>query len=129
MSIPELIVTRAPLDAAIGAHEPKATATTPGLTEAAREVWAGAVTGAEFGIWECTPGTFTARRDGYTELCHLLSGEVTLVTEGGAETTLAAGDAFVMPSGWVGTWHVHSPLRKLYVVIPDVAPGGSPAAG
>lgn len=119
MSIPELIVTRAPAEGEVGTHVPKPTAVTAGLTEADHEVWADAEGRAQFGVWECTPGTFTARRDGYSELCHLLSGGVTLVTDGGAEVTLTAGDAFVMPSGWVGTWHVHSPLRKLYVIIPD----------
>jgi len=43
--------------------------------------------------------------------------------EGRPAVELAAGDTLVMPSGWRGTWDVREPLRKLYVIVDDAAPG------
>lgn len=105
------------LEAAIGPHTPKPTSLTDGQTEAVRSLWEqGRV---DTGIWECTPGTFTAERDGHTEICTILSGSVTLEVEGEEPEHLKAGDVFVMPSGWKGVWHVHEPLRKHYTTIDD----------
>lgn len=104
---------------ALAPHRPKPTAVTPGLTEATSTLWSAVVGSGEAGFWECTAGEFTARRDGYTEVCHLLEGDVTVETEGGGSVRLGAGDSLVMPSGWVGRWIVHAPVRKLYVIVPD----------
>lgn len=104
-------------EGSIGAHAPKPTALTDGLTEATEPVWtSGRI---ETGLWECTPGRFTARRDGYTEICTVLSGSVTLHQEGREPITFGPGDVMVMPSGWVGEWEVHEPLRKHYTTIDD----------
>lgn len=96
---------------------PKPTALTPDLTEAAKRLWG--ADKVEVGIWECSPGSFTAVRNGYSEICQLLSGSVLVETEGGDSTELAAGDTLVMPSGWRGTWHVRTKLRKVYVIVTD----------
>lgn len=87
------------------------------MVEATGAVWSS--NGTEVGFWECSPGSFTARRDGYTEICQFLEGTVTVETDGGARAILAAGDTLVMPSGWSGTWHVHTTVRKTYVTITD----------
>jgi hypothetical protein len=101
----------------IGEHTAKPTALTAGLTEATEPVWAGGR--IETGLWECTPGRFTARRDGYTEICTILYGSVTITQEGQDPIRFGPGDVMVMPSGWVGEWDVHEPLRKHYTVIDD----------
>lgn len=101
----------------LGAPQPKPTATTPGLTEATLPVWSGGK--IETGVWECGVGSFTAVRDGYTEICYLISGEVTITAEGAAPRTYRGGDIVVMPSGWRGTWDVHTPVRKHYIVMDD----------
>ncbi|MHA3684080.1 cupin domain-containing protein [Leucobacter sp. HY1908] len=101
----------------LGPHAPKPTATTAGLTEAGTSVWqAGNI---DTGLWECTTGSFTAHREGYTEICTILSGRVTVEVAGEADIEFGPGDIMVMPSGWEGTWHVTEPLRKHYTTIQD----------
>lgn len=112
-----IALLRAAAQAPLGSPEPKPTALTPGLVEASMSVWDSADGRTNVGVWECSPGSFTARRDGYTEVCQLLEGRVTIDTEGGESVTLTAGDTMVMPDGWVGVWHVHEPLRKTYVIV------------
>lgn len=104
----------------LGPFLAKATATTPDVSEASLVLSSAAE--AEVGVWECTPGTFTARRDGYTEICQFLSGRVTVETTGGPSVTLSAGDTLVMPAGWEGTWHVHETVRKTYITVPVARP-------
>ena len=114
------ILTHAVHDTAnadLGAHQPKPTAVTEGLTEASATAYqAGRIA---TGLWECTPGTFTARRDGYTEICTILSGRVTIEVEGQDPEEFGPGDVMVMPSGWEGSWVVHEPLRKHFTTIDD----------
>ncbi|WP_449283085.1 cupin domain-containing protein [Leucobacter sp.] len=101
----------------LGAHAPKPTATTPGLTEAAASTWSNGR--IDTGLWECTPGDFTAERNGYTEICTILSGRVTIEVDGQDPEEFGPGDVMVMPSGWKGVWRVHEPLRKHYTTIDD----------
>lgn len=104
----------------LGPHVPKPTATTPGMTEAATSTWTGGPHDRiDTGLWECTPGDFTAVREGYTEICTILSGRVTIEVAGADPEEFGPGDVMVMPSGWAGTWRVHEPLRKHYTTIQD----------
>jgi uncharacterized cupin superfamily protein len=108
---------------AIELFTPKPTAVTPGVVEGSVDLWtgeAGRESGAgtvETGIWEASPGSFTATRDGHHEICYLLSGRVTLTETGEAPIELRAGDLFVTPAGWTGVWQVHETLRKVFVVV------------
>lgn len=105
---------------AIAAFAPKPTALTPGQSEGVTDVWTvpGASPGPiETGVWEATPGSFTATRDGYHEICYLVSGRITLVEDGEEPLDLYAGDLFVTPAGWRGVWHVHETVRKVFVII------------
>lgn len=72
----EQIASLAPLDADLGSWAPKPTAVTEGVMERSLTIWEGP--GVDVGLWECTPGTFSARRDTYTESCVILAGHVTL---------------------------------------------------
>ena len=67
------------------------------------------------GIWEGDVGAWRVR---YTEdeLCHLLTGSVRMIDHEGRETTVTAGDSFVIPAGFEGIWEVLEPARKLYAV-------------
>ena len=104
-------------DVTVGEHAPKPTAITEGLTEASRTVWAeGKI---DTGLWESTAGTFSAERIGYTEICTILSGRVTVEVDGEKSQEFGPGDIMVMPSGWKGLWHVHEPVRKHYTIIND----------
>lgn len=105
----------AAIDAELGAHAPKPTAVTDGVTEATREIWSNDK--IDTGIWECTPGEFPAERNGYDEVCTILSGSVTLRVAGEPDVRFGPGDVFVTPAGWKGTWIVHELLRKHYTII------------
>ena len=68
------------------------------------------------GVWE---GGVGAWRVQYTEheFCHLLSGRVRLRGDDGETVvTLAAGQSFVVPAGFRGTWEVLETARKLYAI-------------
>jgi uncharacterized cupin superfamily protein len=73
--------------------------------------------GARFhaGQWASSPGRWRVR---YTEheFCCLLEGHVAIESESGIRTEFRAGDAFVVPQGFAGTWSVLEPTVKLYVI-------------
>lgn len=70
----------------------------------------------EIGIWECTPGRFTADRTTTAEFCHFISGLVEMTHADGRKETLGPGDAVNLPLGWKGEWRVIEHVRKLYVI-------------
>jgi uncharacterized cupin superfamily protein len=51
----------------------------------------------------------------------LLEGRVAITSEAGERVELAAGDSFVVPAGFVGTWEVIEDCRKLYAIFEDPA--------
>ncbi len=67
------------------------------------------------GIWHSDVGKW---RISYTEeeFCHLLQGTSIIVDEAGQAATVTTGDRFVIPRGFVGTWEVVEPTRKLFVI-------------
>jgi|SRR5690554_5865800 len=97
---------------------PKPTSIGDTVTEASEELWKDTGAGnVSTGIWEATPGRFSARRDGFHEICYLISGRATLTTDEGEAVEVGTGDLFVTPAGWVGTWEVHETVRKAYVIV------------
>lgn len=63
------------------------------------------------GIWTCRVGKF--RIDfGRDEFIHLLEGVVVVTDAAGHAKTYRAGDAFVTPKGFSGTWDVIAPIKK-----------------
>lgn len=68
------------------------------------------------GEWTCEPGCWKVRY-AEQEFCHLLEGEVELATEDGRRWRLRAGDAFVIPAGFAGTWETLTRCRKYYVIL------------
>ena len=67
------------------------------------------------GIWEGQPATWRVRYSEH-EFCHMLAGRVVMRDNEGGELTVSAGDSFVIPAGFAGTWQVLEPARKLYVI-------------
>ena len=67
------------------------------------------------GIWHSEVGKWKVT---YTEeeYCHLLEGTSILTEASGAPVTVTAGDSFVVPRGFVGTWEVVVPTRKRFVI-------------
>jgi uncharacterized cupin superfamily protein len=67
------------------------------------------------GSWGSTPGKW---RVSYTEheFCYLLEGRVRLTAEDGTAVEFGAGDAFVVPSGFKGTWETLETTAKHYAI-------------
>lgn len=106
-----------PLEADIGEFAAKPTSIAGNQEEASTVIWKeGKI---DTGLWECTEGTFTATREGYTEICTILSGRVKIGADGEEAKEYGPGDIVVMPSGWKGTWEVLERVRKHYTIIND----------
>jgi len=67
------------------------------------------------GVWEGAVGQWTVN---YTEheYCEIVQGVSVLRDADGNAKTLRAGDRFVIPAGFKGTWEVLEHCRKIYVV-------------
>lgn len=67
------------------------------------------------GLWRSEPGRWRIR---YTEeeVCELLAGVSIVTSEAGEAVTLRAGDRFVVPRGFVGTWEVVETTTKTFVI-------------
>lgn len=67
------------------------------------------------GYWSSTAGKW---RVAYaeSEFCQLLEGEVELVDAAGHAERFVAGEAFVIPAGFEGSWESLGRVRKLYVI-------------
>jgi uncharacterized cupin superfamily protein len=67
------------------------------------------------GVWRSEPGAWRIR---YTEdeYCELLEGVSVVTDAGGRATTLRAGDTFVIPRGFEGTWEVVETTTKRFVI-------------
>jgi len=67
------------------------------------------------GRWSSTPGTWRVR---YTEneLCVVTVGRILITGDDGATHAFAAGDAFVIPAGFSGTWEVLENCTKIYAI-------------
>jgi uncharacterized protein len=67
------------------------------------------------GVWSSTRGKW---RVSYTEneFCHILAGRVAISDEGGGRVEFSAGDSFVIPAGFAGTWETIEDCRKLYAI-------------
>lgn len=101
----------------LGPFEPKPTSVEGNQQEAARSLFTSADGLVDCGVWECTPGRFTANREKAAEICHLLSGRVTLHNSDGSTRDIGAGEMFALPLGWVGEWTIHEQTRKIYTMI------------
>ena len=105
----------------LGSFAEKPTTLTPGQTEASSVLWTSADGHTVIGVWECTPGRFTADRSKAGEYCHILSGRASVSNADGSGTRdIGPGDLLVLPQGWTGTWVIHEHVRKLFVL--DAAP-------
>lgn len=67
------------------------------------------------GIWEGAVGQWTVNYSEH-EYCEILQGVSVLRDKEGNAKTLRAGDRFVIPAGFSGTWEVLETCRKVYVI-------------
>lgn len=72
----------------------------------------------DVGVWRCSPGEFTAVRDGVTEFVHIIAGRGKLVHDDGTTYELHPGVTFSVDNGWTGRWLIEEQLTKAYSLIP-----------
>lgn len=67
------------------------------------------------GLWRSEIGKW---RIAYTEeeVCVMLEGVSIITDHEGVAVTVVAGDRFVIPRGFTGTWEVVQPSTKTYVI-------------
>lgn len=82
--------------------------------------------GLSAGVWDCT--AFTAKMAPYpvNEFMIVLEGGVSMVEADGRETTIGAGEAFVIPKGTICQWRQSGFMKKYYVIFDDSS-GADPA--
>lgn len=68
-------------------------------------------------FWEGEPGIVYLGPWPCDEVCVLLEGRVALVDEDGGRREFIAGDSFVIPRSFSGTWETLEPSRKIFVAI------------
>lgn len=68
------------------------------------------------GTWSSETGKWHVDYSSRHEFCYLLAGHMILTDENGDESTFKAGDAFMIPLGFKGTWEVIEPVTKYYVI-------------
>ena len=64
------------------------------------------------GVWACDAGTLAINDLAIDEACYLLEGEVIITDAEGHSERYVAGDAFLLKRGFVGTWHMPTPILK-----------------
>jgi hypothetical protein len=70
------------------------------------------------GTWQGEPGAWRVRYAPHEEeFCVLLQGRARLTGDDGRVLEFAAGDAFVVPGGFSGTWENLTRVRKLYAIM------------
>lgn len=67
------------------------------------------------GRWSSTRGKWRIRYS-ESEFCCLITGRVALENMAGERWQFGAGDAFVVPSGFEGTWEVIEDCTKFYAI-------------
>ncbi len=68
------------------------------------------------GVWSSTVGKWRVSYSEH-EFCHLISGVVVLAAADGRQWRFEAGDAFVVPAGFQGTWETVEPASKHYAIL------------
>ena len=100
----------------LGAFAAKPTSIEGNQQEASLSLWTSPDGRVEIGVWECTPGRFTAHRATSSEFCHFISGQIEMTHADGRRQLIGPGDAINLPLGWKGEWRVIRQVRKLYVI-------------
>lgn len=68
------------------------------------------------GIWSSDVGKWSVDYSQRHEFCYLVRGHIVLTDEDSEESTFKAGDAFVIPVGFKGSWEVVEPVTTHYVI-------------
>ena len=71
----------------------------------------------QVGVWEASLGKLILENFPFTEYVLMISGKVVVTDIKGNAKTFKAGDTFVIPKGWSGTWNVLERMKKQIVRI------------
>ncbi len=79
------------------------------------------------GVWHCTPMTEKFGPYAMHEFMFLLEGSVTMICADGHETTVKAGEAFILPKGLACQWKQTDSVRKYFMIFenPGIATDSS----
>ncbi|HKS12617.1 MAG TPA: cupin domain-containing protein [Pseudomonas sp.] len=69
------------------------------------------------GTWACEPYQRRQVEPGYSELMHILEGELTLTEASGTQHTVAAGETLMVPAGATNAWSSETMVRKVYCIL------------
>jgi uncharacterized cupin superfamily protein len=116
MTMPDFATHLALAKMDLGPFVAKPTSIEGNQSEASVDLWTSPDGRVALGVWECTPGRFTADRAASTEFCHFLSGRVEMTHSDGTVQAFGPGDAITLPQGWKGVWRVVEQVRKIYVI-------------
>ena len=101
----------------LSAFAAKPTTLTDGQKEASNLFWSSADDCTKIGVWECTPGHFTADRTAGGEYCYIIAGRASVTnSDGSGKRDIGPGDLLVLPQGWTGEWFIYEHMRKLFVI-------------
>ena len=75
----------------------------------------------KIGVWEAGAGKLSLNNFPFTEYVLMISGSVIVTAIDGKSNTFKAGDTFVIPKGWTGTWDVQERMKKQIVRIGNKA--------
>lgn len=68
-------------------------------------------------LYESTPALIAVNKPfPYDEFVYVLEGELILTHIDGNKQTFKAGDSFLVPKGFLGTWHMTKHFREMVVV-------------
>lgn len=69
------------------------------------------------GYWQGEPGEVSFEAWPYTEVCSILSGRVGLRDALNRIVTFGAGEGFIVPKEWRGSWLTLQPAAKIFMAI------------
>jgi uncharacterized cupin superfamily protein len=89
--------------------------TVAGLQQiSARELFSG---GFVVDVWETQDGgTLLLKNYPFDQFVHVLSGNTTLKSNDGSLRSFVAGESFVIPKGFNGTWTVSKGFREMLII-------------
>lgn len=88
---------------------------------ASHETYKGA-DGLRVGVWEGEPGTLQLTDYPFDEFCLIVAGELVVTGTGGKPLIFRAGDSFIIPKGFSGTWEMKTKVRKQSVLVAAPSP-------
>ncbi|MGB0507664.1 MAG: cupin domain-containing protein [Pikeienuella sp.] len=71
----------------------------------------------QVGVWEAGEGLLNLHEFPFTEYVLMISGSVIVTELDGTAMMFSAGDTFVIPKGWSGSWDVQERMKKQIVRI------------